>query len=133
MLQEQWIWKNGMVVRVKAQIRVLTDKVERFNGQICKTGGRNARRGYLKDMLDLNTELIGYFSAMTDNVNVRDLFDFLTICYCEYDHFYKGHRDSILASQQERTLLLPMAYDIVFNEIKSILDFISFNTVNYTL
>ena len=89
--------------------------------------------GYLKDMLDLNTELIGYLSSITDNVNVRDLFDFLTICYCEYDHFFKDHREEIVSNHQQRTVLLPLAYDIVFNEIKGILDFITNNTVNYTM
>lgn len=89
--------------------------------------------GYLKDMLDLNTELIGYLSSLKDNVNVRDLFDFLTICYCEYDHFFKDHREQIVSNSEQRTVLLPLAYDIVFNEIKGILDFITNNTVNYTM
>merc|ERR1712045_719 len=66
-------------------------KVEQLNVKICSIGGPGvcSEGGYLKDMLDLNTELIGYLSSITDNVNVRALFDFLTICYCEYDHFFK--------------------------------------------
>jgi len=133
--EEQWIWKNGLVVRTKNQISNLTRKVEEFNGKICSIGGSSviSNGGYLKDMLDLNTELIGYLSSITDNVNVRDLFDFLTICYCEYDHFFKDHREEIIAHHQQRTVLLPLAYDIVFNEIKGILDFITNNTVNYTM
>ena len=134
-LQEQWIWKNGLVVRTKTQIANLTRKVEQFNVKICSIGGPGvcSGGGYLKDMLDLNTELIGYLSSITDNVNVRDLFDFLTICYCEYDHFFKDHRHQITGHHQQRTVLLPLAYDIVFNEIKGILDFITNNTVNYTM
>ena len=135
MLQEQWIWKNGLVVRMKTQIANLTRKVEDFNLKICNIGGTRvvSDGGYLKDMLGLNTDLIGYLSAIKDNVNVRDLFDFLTICYCEYDHFFKDHRTEIVAQHQQRTVLLPLAYDIVFNEIKGILDFITNNTVNYTM
>jgi len=133
--EEQWIWKNGLVVRTKTQIANLTRKVEEFNVKICGIGGSRkiCVGGYLKDMLDLNTELIGYLSSITDNVNVRDLFDFLTICYCEYDHFFKDHREEIVSNHQQRTVLLPLAYDIVFNEIKGILDFITNNTVNYTM
>ena len=135
MLQDQWIWKNGLVVRTKSQISILTRKVEQFNVKICSVGGTSviSDGGYLKDMLDLNTELIGYLSSLKDNVNVRDLFDFLTICYCEYDHFFKDHREQIVANSEQRTVLLPLAYDIVFNEIKGILDFITNNTVNYTM
>ena len=133
--QEQWIWKNGLVVRMKTQISTLTRKVENFNVKICNVGGQDvvSTGGHLKDMLDLNTELIGYLSSLTDNVNVRDLFDFLTICYCEYDHFFKDHRREITSERQQRTVLLPLAYDIVFSEIKGILDFITNNTVNYSL
>ena len=135
MLQDQWIWKNGLVVRTKSQISILTRKVEQFNVKICSVGGTSviSDAGYLKDMLDLNTELIGYLSSLKDNVNVRDLFDFLTICYCEYDHFFKDHREQIVSNSEQRTVLLPLAYDIVFNEIKGILDFITNNTVNYTM
>jgi len=85
----------------------------------------------LKDMLDLNTELTGYFSAITDNVNVRDLFDFLTICFYEYEHFFKENREQILLKEEERNVLLPLAHDIVFNDIKTILEFITNNTINY--
>merc|ERR1712110_730362 len=133
--EEQWIWKNGLVVRMKTQISTLTRKVENFNVKICSVGGQDvvSTGGHLKDMLDLNTELIGYLSSLTDNVNVRDLFDFLTICYCEYDHFFKDHRREITSERQQRTVLLPLAYDIVFSEIKGILDFITNNTVNYSL
>ena len=120
---------------MKTQISTLTRKVENFNVKICNVGGQDVVRtgGHLKDMLDLNTELIGYLSSLTDNVNVRDLFDFLTICYCEYDHFFKDHRREITSERQQRTVLLPLAYDIVFSEIKGILDFITNNTVNYSL
>ena len=90
-------------------------------------------RNYLKDMLDLNTELIGYLNAIGDNVNVRDLSDFLTICFCEYDSFFKDHREQITANSEQRRVLLPLASDIVFNEIRRILDFITNNTVNYSM
>ena len=77
-------------------------------------------------MMDLNTELTGYFSrywystqrffvrnplshrscylfvcfrhsflSLTDNVNIRDLFDFLSICFYEYEHFFKEFRSEI--------------------------------------
>ena len=137
MLQEQWIWKNGLVVRTKTQLSKLCRKVEDFNSKIYKVGGTSlitaGARGYLKDMLDLNSELIEYLSSLNENVNVRDLFDFLTICYCEYDHFFKDHRETIVSNSEQRTVLLPLAYDIVFNEIKGILDFITNNTVHYTM
>jgi len=127
--EEMWIWKNGLVVRTKNQIEVLTKKVEIFNSSIESIGSSS---GYLKDMLDLNTELTGYFSAITDNVNVRDLFDFLTICFYEYEHFFKENREQILMKEEEKTVLLPIAYDIVFNDIKNILEFITNNTSNYS-
>eukprot|EP00092_Neocalanus_flemingeri_P045652 GFUD01051104.1.p1 GENE.GFUD01051104.1~~GFUD01051104.1.p1 ORF type:complete len:143 (+),score=41.11 GFUD01051104.1:113-541(+) len=127
--EEVWIWKNGLVVRTKSQIEVLTKKVEIFNCSIEKI---DSRSGYLKDMLDLNTELTGYFSSITDNVNIRDLFDFLTICFCEYDHFFKENQEQIFLNEEEKNVLLPIAYDIVFNDIKSILDFIDNNTGNYS-
>jgi len=125
----EWIWKNGLVVKTKEQIEVLTKKVELFNFSIEKTGSSS---GYLKDMLDLNTELTEYFSAITDNVNVRDLFDFLTLCFCEYEHFFNENKDQILLKEKEKNVLLPLAHDIVFNDIRTILDFIENNTLNYT-
>ena len=117
------------------QISVLTMKVEQFNVKICDIGGPEvtSSSNYLKGMLDLNTELIGYLSAIGDNVNVRDLSDFLTICFCEYDSFFKDHREQITANPEQRRVLLPLASDIVFNEIRRILDFITNNTVNYTM
>ena len=123
------------VVKTKSQISVLTQKVEQFNVKICDVGGPEVTtsRNYLKDMLDLNTELIGYLNAIGDNVNVRDLSDFLTICFCEYDSFFKDHREQITANSEQRRILLPLASDIVFNEIRRILDFITNNTVNYSM
>ena len=125
----------GAVVKTKSQISVLTQKVEQFNVKICDVGGPEVTtsRNYLKDMLDLNTELIGYLNAIGDNVNVRDLSDFLTICFCEYDSFFKDHREQITANTEQRRILLPLASDIVFNEIRRILDFITNNTVNYSM
>eukprot|EP00092_Neocalanus_flemingeri_P035289 GFUD01038394.1.p1 GENE.GFUD01038394.1~~GFUD01038394.1.p1 ORF type:complete len:145 (-),score=39.76 GFUD01038394.1:142-576(-) len=129
--EERWLWKNGLVDRTKSQIEVLTKKIELFN---CKIGKIGSRSGYLKDMLDLNTELTGYFSSVTDNdnVNARDLFDFLTLCFCEYDHFFRNNQEQIFLKKEEKNILLPIAYDIVFNDIKSILDFITNNTINYS-
>ena len=127
--QDQYIWKNGLVVKTKNQIVVLTKKVEMFSTNIESSGSRSS---YLKDMLDLNTELTGYFSAITDNVNVRDLLDFLTICFYEYEHFFKENREQILMKEEERNLLLPLAHDIVFNDIKNILEFITNNNSNYS-
>eukprot|EP00092_Neocalanus_flemingeri_P088259 GFUD01111497.1.p1 GENE.GFUD01111497.1~~GFUD01111497.1.p1 ORF type:complete len:145 (+),score=46.79 GFUD01111497.1:106-540(+) len=129
--EEVWIWKNGLVVRTKSQIEVLTKKVEIFNCSIEKI---DSRSGYLKDMLDLNTELTGYFSSITDNdsVNARDLFDFLTLCFCEYDHFFRNNQDQIFLKKEEKNILLPIAHDIVFNDIKSLLDFITNNTISYS-
>merc|ERR1711936_1570566 len=60
-----WIWRNGLLVRVKSRIEVLTKKVDSFNSSIERAG--NADSPYLKDMMDLNTELTGYFSSLTDN------------------------------------------------------------------
>jgi len=91
--EEQWIWRNGLLVRVKSRIEVLTKKVDSFNSSIEKTSNTNSP--YLKDMMDLNTELTGYFSSLTDNVNIRDLFDFLSICFYEYEHFFKEFRSEI--------------------------------------
>ena len=82
-------------------------------------------------MLDLNCELIEYFQSITDNFDVRDLFDFLTMSFCEYEHFFREHEDDILSKKEERTVLLPIAYDIIFNDIQNILDFITNNTMNY--
>jgi hypothetical protein len=127
--EEVYIWRNGLVVRTKKQIELLTNKVEMFNSSIERSGSKS---GYLKDMLDLNTELTGYFSAITDNVNVRDLFDFLTICFYEYEHFFKENREQILMKEEEKNVLLPLAQDIVFNDIKNILEFITNNTSNYS-
>jgi len=127
--EEFYIWRNGLVVRTKKQIEVLTKKVEMFNTSIEKSESKSA---YLKDMLDLNTELTGYFSAITDNLNVRDLFDFLTICFYEYEHFFKENREQIFMKEEERNVLLPLAQDIVFNDIKNILEFITNNTSNYS-
>ena len=59
-LQEMWIWRNGLLVRVKTRIEVLTKKVDSFNTQI--EGAQSPSSPYLKDMMDLNTELTGYFS-----------------------------------------------------------------------
>ena len=128
LFQDQYIWKNGLVVRTKHQIEVLTKKVEIFSSNIERSGSKSS---YLKDMLDLNTELTGYFSAISDNVNVRDLFDFLTICFYEYEQFFKENSEQILLKEEERRILLPLAHDIVFNDIKNILDFITNNTSNY--
>ena len=101
--------------------------------------------------MDLNTELTGYFSrychqeiskcfinhsdifSLTDNVNIRDLFDFLSICFYEYEHFFKEFRSEIYLKEVERSVLLPLAYDIVYNDIKKILEFINNNTINYTV
>jgi len=129
--EEQWIWKNGLLVRVKSRIEVLTKKVDSFNSSIERAG--NADSPYLKDMMDLNTELTGYFSSLTDNVNIRDLFDFLSICFYEYEHFFKEFRSEIYLKEVERSVLLPLAYDIVYNDIKKILEFINNNTINYTV
>jgi len=104
--------------------------VDSFNSSIERAG--NADSPYLKDMMDLNTELTGYFSSLTDNVNIRDLFDFLSICFYEYEHFFKEFRSEIYLKEVERTVLLPLAYDIVYNDIKKILEFINNNTINYT-
>jgi len=72
------------------------------------------------------------FLSLTDNVNIRDLFDFLSICFYEYEHFFKEFRSEIYLKEEERTVLLPLAYDIVYNDIKKILEFINNNTINYT-
>jgi len=121
-----WIWKNGMVVRTKRLMEGLTKKVEKFNRLLESVGATS----YRKDMLDLNCELIEYFGSITDNFDVRDLFDFLTMSFCEYEHFFKEHKEDILSNKEERTVLLPLAYEIIFNDIQNILDFITNNTVN---
>merc|ERR1712004_311879 len=104
--EEQWIWRNGLLVRVKSRIEVLTKKVDSFNSSIEKTSNTNSP--YLKDMMDLNTELTGYFSSLTDNVNIRDLFDFLSICFYEYEHFFKEFRSEIYL----KVLILEIKYPI---------------------
>ena len=124
--QAAWIWKNGLVVKTKTLIEALTEKVEKFNYNIESVGKGS---DYLQDMLDLNTEITGYLGSLTDNVNVRDLFDFLTMCFCEYDHFFREHQEEILLEQEEMTVLLPLAHEITFNDIQNILDFITNNTV----
>ena len=124
--QAAWIWKNGMVVRTKRLMEGLTKKVEKFNRLLESVGATS----YRKDMLDLNCELIEYFGSITDNFDVRDLFDFLTMSFCEYEHFFKEHKEDILSNKEERTVLLPLAYEIIFNDIQNILDFITNNTVN---
>jgi len=44
--EEQWIWRNGLLVRVKSRIEVLTKKVDSFNSSIERAG--NADSPYLK-------------------------------------------------------------------------------------
>merc|ERR1711994_1164495 len=112
-----WIWKNGMVIRTKRLMEGLTMKVEKFNSLLESVGATS----YRKDMLDLNCELIEYFGSITDNFDVRDLFDFLTMSFCEYEHFFKEHKEDILSNKEERTVLLPLAYEIIFNDIQNIL------------
>merc|ERR1712012_218169 len=129
--EEQWIWRNGLLVRVKSRIEVLTKKVDSFNSSIEKTSNTNSP--YLKDMMDLNTELTGYFSSLTDNINIRDLFDFLTICFYEYEHFFKDYKHAIVSDEKMKRGLLPLAQDIVYNHVRSILEFINNNTINYTV
>jgi hypothetical protein len=49
----------------------------------------------------------------------RDLFDFLTICFYEYEHFFKDHQARILIMEENLIReLLPLAYDIVYNHIR---------------
>jgi hypothetical protein len=49
----------------------------------------------------------------------RDLFDFLTICFYEYEHFFKDHQARILIMEGNLLReLLPLAYDIVYNHIR---------------
>ena len=117
---------------MKTQLSILTNKVEHFNNKIFSVGGQDivSTGGYLKDTLDLNTELIDQVSSLEDNVNVRDLFDYLTFCICQYEDIYESFEEEITSESQQRTVLLPLAY-IVFCEIKIILEFITENTVNY--
>ena len=116
---------------MKTRTEVLTEKVCQLSRSIEKT---QTGSDYLRDMLDLNTEVTGYLGSLRDNrMNIRDLFDFLTICFYEYEHFFKEHRHEIFRRDQERTNLLPQAYDIVYNDIHKILEFINNNTLNYPL
>jgi len=121
-----WIWKNGLVVRTKVLTNVLIKKVEKFNYKMESLGKRT---GYLKDMEDLNLEIAEHLESLTDNVDIRDLFDFLTMCFCEYDHFYKENKEEILKDPEE-TQLLPLAHEIMFYDIQNLLDFITNNTVS---
>ena len=121
-----------MVLRIKNQIDVLTKKVEIFNSKIEQISSGSVS-GYLKDILDLNVELTGYFSAITDNIiNVKDLFYFLNICFYEYDNFFKENKEEILRKEEEKNVLLPLVHDIVFNDILNILEFITNNTSSTT-
>ena len=54
----------------------------------------------------LNPEI--HFLSLTDNVNIRDLFDFLSICFYEYEHFFKEFRSEIYL----KVLILEMNYSI---------------------
>ena len=62
-----WIWRNGLLVRVKTRIEVLTKKVDSFNTHI--EGAQSTSSPYLKDMMDLNTELKGYFGRWEQPVD----------------------------------------------------------------
>ena len=124
--QAAWIWKNGLVVRTKVLTNVLIKKVEKFNYKMESLGKRT---GYLKDMEDLNLEIAEHLESLADNVDIRDLFDFLTMCFCEYDHFYKENKEEILKDPEE-TQLLPLAHEIMFYDIQNLLDFITNNTVS---
>lgn len=124
------MWKNGLLVPVKSRIQHMIKKLSSFNNKIETVKDSN---GYLKDVMDLNTELMGYFSALNDNdnVNVRDLFDFLTICFYEYEDFFSKHQREIFSNDEEKNVLLPVAHDIVYTDMKSMLEFINNNTINY--
>ena len=124
--QGAWIWKNGMVVRTKLLTNVLIKKVEKFN---CKMECLGKRTGYLKDMEDLNLEIADHLESIPDNLDIHDQFDFLTMCFCEYDHFYKEIKEKILKDPEEQQLL-PIAYEIMFYDIQNLLDFITNNTVS---
>jgi len=124
---QHWIWRNGMCGNVKKRIHVLEKKLNSLSRQIELTGSPNQ---YLKDVQDLNTELTGYFSALADNINIRDLFDFLTICFYEYEHFFKEHKNQIVNDEQNVRDLMPMATEVVYVQIRGILDFISNNTID---
>ena len=80
-------------------------------------------------MEDLNLEIAEHLESLADNVDIRDLFDFLTMCFCEYDHFYKENKEEILKDPEE-TQLLPLAHEIMFYDIQNLLDFITNNTVS---
>ncbi|XP_023343643.1 uncharacterized protein LOC111713083 [Eurytemora carolleeae] len=124
---QQWVWRNGLCCNVKSRINILQKKLNSLNRKIEISTGANH---YLKDVIDLNTELTGYFSAVSDNINIRDLFDFLTICFYEYEHFFKENKNAIIEDESVRQHLLPIARDIVYNHVRSILDFISNNTID---
>lgn len=125
--EDEWVWKNGLCVRIKERIQLLAKKLHQFSNTI---EAHRHQSSLLKDVIDLNTELTGYFASLADNVNIRDLFDFLTICFYEYEHFFKDHQALILNMEGNITSdLLPLAYDIVYNHIRSILEFINNNTV----
>lgn len=125
--EDQWVWKNGLCVRIKERIQLLAKKLHRFSSAI-EASSQQSTSTLLKDVIDLNTELTGYFGALADNVNIRDLFDFLTICFYEYEHFFKDHQALILGQDDLTRDLLPLAYDIVYIHIRSILEFINNNT-----
>merc|ERR1719347_178628 len=129
--EEMWVWKNGLCCAMKCRTEVLSEKVAKLSSSIEGVLGGST---YLRDMLELNTEVTGYLGSLRDNrINIRDLFDFLTICFYEYEHFFKENRQNIFRNREERTILLPLAHDILYNDIKKILDFISNNTLNYPI
>jgi hypothetical protein len=62
----------------------------------------------------------------------RDLFDFLTICFYEYEHFFKDHQALILVNRDLTRDLLPLAYDIVYNHIREVVTSILEALPHYT-
>ena len=126
LFQATWVWKNGMVVRTKVLNNILIKKVKKLNSKIKRIDSNSI---FLKDMMELNMEIVEHLGSLTDTVNVRDLFDFLTMCFCEYDHLYRENKEDILLHAEERSLL-PLAHEIMFTHIQNILDFITNNTVN---
>jgi len=126
---QQWVWRNGLCCSLKKRISVLNKKLNNVNKKIEKYSQYNSHI-FLKDVIDLNRELTGYFAVLTDNINIRDLFDFLTICFYEYEHFFKEHEAVIMSDESVMTDLLPYARDIVYNHVRSILEFISNNTID---
>ena len=119
-----------MCYSVKKRIFTLDRKLNNLNNKIEHFS--TSQLQFLKDVQDLNTELTGYFSALADNINIRDLFDFLTICFFEYEHFFKEHKNAILCDKRVADELLPLARDIVYNHVRSILEFISNNSIDST-